>query len=213
MEKKTIYIIRHGETDFNRKNIVQGSGVDSDLNETGRKQGQLFYEHYKNIPFDKIYISELKRTRQTVQHFIDAGFPVEALFGLNEISWGIHEGVEHNKAFDDEYWTRVKEWSEGKLDIKITGGESPLQMLERQKPALDYIMSQKNEQTILLCMHGRALKSFLCILKNIGLEHMDKHDHSNTGLYLFEYENGQFNLLKVNDRSHLEGLGVVQDLT
>ncbi|HYG15236.1 MAG TPA: histidine phosphatase family protein, partial [Bacteroidia bacterium] len=41
--KKTIYLVRHGETEFNRMGIVQGSGVDSELNETGRKQADLFF--------------------------------------------------------------------------------------------------------------------------------------------------------------------------
>ncbi|MCY7358013.1 MAG: histidine phosphatase family protein, partial [Rudanella sp.] len=35
MEHKRIYIIRHGETDYNRRGVVQGSGVDADLNEMG----------------------------------------------------------------------------------------------------------------------------------------------------------------------------------
>lgn len=213
MDKKKVYIIRHGETDFNKKNIVQGSGVDSDLNDTGRAQAHSFFKSYREVPFDKIYISQLKRTRQTVQHFIDAGIPVEELQGLNEISWGVHEGLEHNKEFDNEYWKRVKEWREGHLHIRITGGESPLELAARQEPAIEYIFSQTQEKTILICMHGRALKSFLCLIQNMGLQHMDDHDHSNTGLYLFEYDSEKFNLLKTNDRSHLDGLGVLEDLT
>ena len=40
---KEIYIIRHGETELNRLGIVQGRGVDSDLNDTGRAQAEAFY--------------------------------------------------------------------------------------------------------------------------------------------------------------------------
>jgi len=42
---KTIYFIRHGETEYNKLGIVQGSGVDSELNENGRAQAQAFYNH------------------------------------------------------------------------------------------------------------------------------------------------------------------------
>lgn len=213
MSKKSIYIIRHGETDFNRMNIVQGSGVDSDLNEKGREQAASFYAHYKNIPFEKVYTSVLKRTHQTVQQFIEQGIPTEALSGLNEISWGIYEGQPHSKTFDDEYWQRVKDWKAGRLELPITGGESPLELASRQKPALKYILSQENENIILICMHGRALKSFLCLIQNIGLEHMDDHEHSNTGLYHFEYDGNSFELIKANNREHLEGIGAVSDLT
>ena len=68
-----LYFIRHGETDFNRQNIVQGGGIDSDLNETGRAQGQRFFEHYRDLHFDRVYCTQLKRTYQTVQPFEQLG--------------------------------------------------------------------------------------------------------------------------------------------
>ena len=77
MSTKKIYLIRHGETKYNKLGIVQGSGVDSDLNETGIEQANAFFEHYKNISFDKIYTSKLKRSQQSVQQFIDLGIPYE----------------------------------------------------------------------------------------------------------------------------------------
>ena len=92
MDKKTIYLIRHGETDYNRRGIVQGSGIDADLNDIGEAQALAFFESYQHVPFDKIYTSKLKRTTQSVQDFIALGIPVESHGGLNEISWGINEG-------------------------------------------------------------------------------------------------------------------------
>ncbi|HCZ37344.1 MAG TPA: histidine phosphatase family protein, partial [Cytophagales bacterium] len=70
MTTKKIYLIRHGQTDFNLKGIVQGSGVDSSLNAKGMAQAQAFFEMYKHIKFDKIYTSTLKRTRESVSGFI-----------------------------------------------------------------------------------------------------------------------------------------------
>eukprot|EP01036_Dinobryon_divergens_P048115 gene48115-64565_t len=85
-DKKTIYITRHGETEFNRLGIIQGSGVDSELNETGHLQAQLFYNHYKDTAFDKVYTSALQRTYQSVQRFIEElRIPYEQLPELNEI--------------------------------------------------------------------------------------------------------------------------------
>ena len=48
---KEIYIIRHGETDYNRQGIVQGQGVDTSLNDLGRRQASAFFEHYRHIDF------------------------------------------------------------------------------------------------------------------------------------------------------------------
>lgn len=86
---KELYIIRHAETELNRLGIVQGRGVDSDLNDTGRAQAAAFFERYKTVAFDKIYTSELKRTHQTVQQFIDLGLPWEQELGLDELAWGL----------------------------------------------------------------------------------------------------------------------------
>ncbi|HLS39123.1 MAG TPA: histidine phosphatase family protein, partial [Sphingobacterium bovisgrunnientis] len=60
--KKTFYFIRHGQTDLNLKGIVQGRGVNTSLNDSGRKQADAFFNAYKHIPFDKIYTSTLVRT-------------------------------------------------------------------------------------------------------------------------------------------------------
>ena len=48
---KTIYFIRHGQTELNRLNIVQGSGVDSELNDFGRHQARAFYDYYQDSEF------------------------------------------------------------------------------------------------------------------------------------------------------------------
>ena len=69
----TLYIIRHGETEYNRQGIVQGSGVDGDLNQMGRKQAHFFYRYYQHIHFDYIVTSVLKRTHQTVEPFLLRG--------------------------------------------------------------------------------------------------------------------------------------------
>ncbi|MSQ78207.1 MAG: histidine phosphatase family protein [Flavobacteriaceae bacterium] len=213
MGKKLLYIIRHGETDQNKMNIVQGSGVDSCLNANGQAQAQAFYEHYKDTPFQKVYVSALQRTHQSVKPFLDAGLPHEQLPGLNEISWGIYEGIPHSKEFFNQYQQRVEDWREGRLHLPIDGGESPQDLNERQKPAVEHILSKQEEETILVCTHGRALKALLCLLLDIPLTQMDTFEHQNLGLYLFEFADGKFNLLKRNDHEHLNRVGYVNDMT
>ena len=57
---KEIYIIRHGETDLNRQGIVQGSGVDPSLNNTGRQQAESFFRMYHQHPFELVITSTLR---------------------------------------------------------------------------------------------------------------------------------------------------------
>lgn len=202
--KKTIYLVRHGETEYNRLGIIQGSGVDSDLNDTGRKQADLFYAQYGHLPFDKVYTSALKRTYQSVQRFIEEkGLPHEKLAGLNEIRWGHYEGTANN-TWRDEYKDIIAGWSTGELHIRIPGGENPIELQERQKPALQHIMQHTHETNILICMHGRAMKSFLCLMLNQPLNEMEKFGHRNLGLYILENEGKNFTLVKENCVTHLQ---------
>ena len=87
-----LYIIRHAETEYNKLGLIQGSEVDSELNEVGIKQSELFYDFYKELDIKKIYVSGLKRTLQTVKRFIDNGIPYEKINDFNEISWGVNQG-------------------------------------------------------------------------------------------------------------------------
>ncbi len=203
MDSKKIYIVRHGQTDFNLKNIVQGSGVDSSLNDRGIAQAKAFFEQYKHVPFDKIYTSTLKRTTETVKSFLDLGIPNESFSGLNEISWGNKEGFKITPEEDQYYHYMLKQWQLGNTSLKIEQGESPDDVVRRMKPVVDYIMSRTEEKTVLICMHGRAIRILLCILLNYPLKSMDMFEHENLCLYLLDYTNGQFTIELNNDVSHL----------
>ena len=135
LTSKKIYLVRHGQTDFNLKGIVQGSGIDSSLNEHGRAQARAFHACYGTLAFDKIYTSKLKRTVETIQAFIDTGIPVESMEGLNEISWGTKEGQPITPEEDAYYHWMLKQWQSGKTDLRIEGGESPDEVARRQAPA------------------------------------------------------------------------------
>jgi broad specificity phosphatase PhoE len=203
LDSKKIYIVRHGQTDFNLRNIVQGSGVDSSLNERGIAQAKAFFEHYKHVPFDKVYTSTLKRTTETVQSFLDLGIPSESFAGLNEISWGNKEGFKITPEEDQYYHYMLKQWQIGNTSLKIEEGESPDDVVRRMKPVVKYIMGRTDEKTVLICMHGRAIRILLCILLDYPLKSMDMFEHENLCLYLLDYTAGTFSIELHNDVSHL----------
>ncbi len=201
---KAIYIIRHGETDYNKRGIIQGSGVDSELNETGILQSELFFRAYHHIPFKKIYTSKLKRTIQSVQPFIDIGINYESLEELNEINWGIFEGKVSTPESIIQYERIIREWQQGLLDREIEGGESPRQIHKRQIRGLETIMSKPEEDPILIAMHGRALKCFLCLLNGTPLQLMEDYKHTNLCLYVIEYSKEKgFKTVVHNSTDHL----------
>ena len=204
MSIKKIYLIRHGQTDFNLQGIVQGSGVNSSINDKGKLQAQAFYDAYKDIPFNKIYTSALKRTTESVQPFIDKGIPFVQMEGLNEISWGKKEGQAITLEEDAYYNWMLNQWQLGNTNERIEGGESPEDVTRRQDSALNYIMSKTEESTILICMHGRAIRILLCRLLNYPLRSMDMFEHQNLCLYQLDFTGTMFSVRKYNDTSHLK---------
>lgn len=203
MKKKTFYIIRHGQTDLNLRGIVQGRGVNSPLNENGLKQASAFYEAYKDIPFDKVYTSTLLRTHQTVDKFIQLGIPTEQLIGLDEISWGVYEGKEQDETIMSGFAKVVESWRSNDLDLAIELGESPNQVVQRQKEAFEYMLQKEEEDTILVCMHGRALRILMCHLTDVSVNLMDDFPHTNTSLYVLEYEDGKYKIIDYYNTKHL----------
>ncbi|MFN8407116.1 MAG: histidine phosphatase family protein [Sphingobacteriaceae bacterium] len=203
---KTLYIIRHGETDLNKRGIVQGRGMDTDLNAYGYQQASAFYEKYKQVPFDKIYTSTLKRTHQTVGSFIDSGIPWTQHAGFDELAWGIHEGQESSDITKKAFREMIHQWMQGGLHRKFEQGESPLEVRERQLEALDHVIKSDDEKVILICMHGRAMRLFLCLLTEVPLTKMDAFPHFNTSLYKVHYDGFKFQIVDFNNLAHLKDL-------
>ena len=199
---KEIFIIRHAQTEFNKKGIIQGSEVDSEINDVGISQAKLFYNVFKNHNFDKIYVSALQRTFLTVKYFLDDGVLYEKLSDFNEMSWGENQGKS-----DDirEYKLLTQSWINGDLDNKFIGGESPNEMSLRLKKGIEYVINE-NYNKILICIHGRALRILLSLIIDNDLTKMDKYPHSNTGLYILNYDKGKFKLIDTNNIKHLNSL-------
>lgn len=207
MNRKKIYLVRHGQTDFNLKGVVQGSGIDAPINETGIAQANAFFKVYEQIPFDQIYHTGLIRTKQSIQNFIDLGIPSTALVDLNEISWGSYEGTPMTPEEGEYYKHMLNQWRQGNLDYAIAGGESPNMVAKRMRSGIKTILEGPGE-TILVCMHGRAMRIFLSVILNFDLRHMDNFEHQNLCLYLLEQlEDGTFVVRKNNSQEHLKVLG------
>ena len=201
--------MRHGQTDFNLQGVVQGSGIDAPINKTGLAQASAFFQAYKEIPFDQVYHTALIRTKQSIQQFIDLGIPTAALPELNEISWGDYEGTPMTPEEGEYYRHMLHQWQQGNLDYAIAGGESPNVVAERMKRGIEKILSGPGE-TILVCMHGRAMRIFLSLILNYDLRYMDQFEHHNLCLYVLEQlVDGTFVVKNFNDQGHLKALKTV----
>ena len=195
--------MRHGQTDYNLKGIVQGRGIDSELNQTGKNQAKKFFQFYKNLPLDAIYTSTLKRTKQTVAPFLDLDLSHKELIGLDELDWGVFEGMETTPEIHEQYKFFLKSWREGKYHVGPLKGESPEVVSKRQELAIKQILEQTHEKLVLLCMHGRAMRILLCQLLQNPLSMMDQYEHTNTCLYLLKQVDSNFEIVERNNIVHL----------
>ncbi len=200
----TIYMLRHGETNYNRKGIVQGSGVDSSLNEKGREQANFFFETYKHLRFDAVYSSMLKRTKETIDPWIKQGYYFERDRGLNELNWGIQEGKVPSREAASSFRQTLANWQAGKLHDKVEEGESPIEAWERAGPFFSKLRKKHKNQQLLLCSHGRQIRVILSQLLGHGLHKMELFPSENTALNLiYLYSNGRSFAERLNDTSHL----------
>jgi broad specificity phosphatase PhoE len=202
LKNKTIYLLRHGETDYNKNGMVQGRGINASLNDEGRSQARTVTNALNSIRFDQIYTSALVRTQETVQGFIEKGIPMKSLAGFDEISWGNQEGVQASIEEKTFYANTVAEWRKGNLNVNVGGGETPIEVMQRQKDAMKEVLNSEDEM-ILICMHGRAMRILLCWLLNYPLNYMDGFPHQNCAYYKLEYRNDTFLVTNFNEVQHL----------
>ncbi|WP_069132593.1 histidine phosphatase family protein [Rhodohalobacter halophilus] len=202
MSVKKLFIARHGETDYNKQGLLQGRGIDAPLNETGWDQARKLAGYLQQYPTDHLVSSSLKRSWQTAEPFRDStGLDIRKDEGLDEMDFGIYEGVPYTEAVGD--LVALKEiWESGNIDEPVPGGESPLQVFERANGAVRKIMDQSSEETIVLILHGRLIRILLSEWLGYGLENMQQVSHQNGAVNHLVY-NGEFEAVYLNKIEHL----------
>jgi broad specificity phosphatase PhoE len=90
----TLYLVRHGETEWNTKDILQGQ-LDSALTERGLSQARALVEQFRGVHFDAIFSSDLLRARRTAEEIaLERKLAVTTSKLLRERSWGSYDGRE-----------------------------------------------------------------------------------------------------------------------
>jgi broad specificity phosphatase PhoE len=155
-----IYLVRHGETDWNRLGLYQGTS-DVPLNETGRGQAAALAKRLRAVQFDAIYTSPLRRARDTAEA-VSQGRSLEPieLPELRELSYGLWQGrgSEPRGRCDAglEWRWRFAPWS-----VRFPGGETLAEVEARAAAALRRIRAAHPEGTVLVCGHGHLNRVLL----------------------------------------------------
>lgn len=205
-KKTTIYLIRHGLTDFNKAKKFQGSS-DIPLNEAGRAQAAKLSKRIldSGIQLDKVYVSKLIRTKQTIQPLLDElGIDAEVIDGIEEIDAGDMEGVEFN-ALLEQYPEVMTKYNEAPYEVDMPTGESGAEVYKRGSEAFERIVKEHPGKTILVISHGFLIQLLLGYIKGTPTSKIGYNVHRNTAVTKIEVDsNGNKEIVYEGDDSHLD---------
>ena len=139
-----LYLIRHGETDYNNAMRFQGR-TDILLNQKGIEQAEKAAEFFRDIPLQAIYTSSLKRARTTAEIIGKVkGLEPQATDALQEMSFGIWENM-NSKDIQKKYAKEWKDFFASPATTTIPQGECMLDVQKRAYPVVQEILDQYPE--------------------------------------------------------------------
>jgi phosphoserine phosphatase len=199
-----IYLLRHGETEWNREQRAQGCSNDIPLSDVGINQAEAIANRLCEEKIDKIFSSPLKRAYQTAEIISKHhSMAVKTYHELREINFGCWEGLNF-KEIGERYPEVIKIWRATPHLAKIPDSESLLELKERSMGKLMEMLKIHSEDNILIVSHGITCKVIIAALMGIDLGNLHKIRQDNTGLNIFEYKNDNFYTLLLNDTCHLK---------
>ncbi|BAT71089.1 probable phosphoglycerate mutase [Thermosulfidibacter takaii ABI70S6] len=201
-----VKLIRHGESEFNKKGIIQGH-TNSPLSPLGRVQAELtgmWLKEQSNI--QKIYTSPLRRALETAQ-IINKHLqvPLIEIEEFKEIKLGIWEGksIEEVKQKDP---TNLNLWFTEPAKARIEGAERLDAFQKRVTDAFYKIVEEEREGEIAIVAHGGTISAIIASVLNLDMNHIWRMRFNNTSIseIVFGYQVPKVTLL--NSTFHLGAL-------
>lgn len=203
----TVYLIRHGETDWNMTGRWQGH-ADVPLNDIGFRQARLVAQRLaaEGVQFDAIYSSDLTRAYQTAWEIGAAvKVAVQLLPNLREIDLGNWSGLTYDE-IRAAYPTEMALIEQGQ-DIPRGGAETVSALRKRVVEAVGALAHLHRKATLGLVTHGGCIRMLLAHADNYTGNNFKHFPHiGNTSISVVSIKGGQWHLERSNDMSHLEAL-------
>lgn len=198
-----LLLIRHGQTEVNASGSMHTLNDDAGLSELGLLQAQKLIRVCKDHGVQMLYSSNENRAKQTADVIAEGlGTKNNPTNALHERNWGDWEGRTWPEIKSELDTMTVQE----RYSFVPPSGESWQQMETRLKQCVDNIVvdgEAKQVNAIAIVTHGGALRGLMPILKNTPKEMSLKYDFENASVTIFEYENGLYTEVVVNDTTHL----------
>lgn len=194
MEKKTLNIMRHGQTLFNLQHKIQG-WCDAPLTPLGITQAQVAKEYIdsQNVTFDHAYSSTSERACDTLEIVLGSEYPYKRVKGLKEWNFGAFEGKDECLNPKLPYLDFFKQF----------GGEGQSEVQERMVKTITEIMDQEDHHTVFMVSHGASVANFYKAFQKYAKVEK-KERFYNCCVLKYTYENGIFVLEELFNKNITE---------
>lgn len=183
-----IYLMRHGQTLFNKLHKIQGAS-DSPLTAKGIRQAELARDHFKNegITFDVAYSSTSERAGDTLEIVYGQDKDYQRLKELKEWDFGSFEA-------ESEHLNPPLPYGDFFVGY---GGEREVDFRERISQAVKGIADKHPDQTVLIVSHGAAIAQFFKDKTNFEGSISKEIGFTNCSALIFDYQDGAFEYVDV----------------
>jgi probable phosphoglycerate mutase len=194
-------LVRHGETQYNAQGLLQGYSP-VPLNSRGRQQAILVGPRVRSLGPTVLYSSDIQRAHETAtimsQH---VGLPVQLCAGLRE--WNIGNWVDR---MADEFYAHLAAIGAHPVTHVPEGGESQVQTQARMVAQMQAWAVQHAGETVLGVSHGLAIDLFVRHILGLDVMQPPPYRIANASVNIFRCQDGQWEVITLNDISHLEAL-------
>ena len=195
-----LYIVRHGETEWNVIKRFQGQ-LNTPLTEKGMEKLKETGKNLENVLFEEVYTSELERTVNSAEIILNENrgyknkkMELKKLAELNEVYFGVWQGLKYEEVFlkypeeANNYFYNVKNYK-----AENVKAENLKDTLARFLRGINKILDSHKSGNILVVTHGTVFEMFINYVGNSSIFDIDERTLMGNGDYkIFSYEDGKF---------------------
>lgn len=198
-----LFLVRHGETAWNRDRRIQGSRSNTPLNQTGIEQADLIADLLKQEKLDSIYSSPLKRAMDTAQAIArECKLAVRVVPELREIDAGELDGLSEREMGYHQIalWN---DWSKGDPAMRLPNGESLEDVQKRAWWAVERMLERHVDGTAVAVGHMFTNLAIIARVLGIPLQHVLHLRQDAAAINTIEFSTQKNLLVLLNDTCHL----------
>jgi alpha-ribazole phosphatase len=182
-----LYLVRHGQTDWNREGRYQGQS-DVPLNAAGLQQAADLAEKLNGQHFEAVYSSDLKRAHRTAEILAEhLGLHVRSDPRLREIDQGEWEGVLYSEIVR-RYENEMTQRKNNPIHARPPGGETVAEVSRRAVQAADDIAQLHPHGPVIVVAHGLTLAVLACLAEGVALADVYNRIPDNCSPYVIEWK-------------------------